>query len=37
MTSPGLLLATIGGAALLLGGVLVWARRKSRRARALVD
>lgn len=31
MTSPGLLLAAIGGTALLLGGAVVWARRKARR------
>ncbi len=32
MTSPVLLLAAIGGAALLLGGAVVWAWKKARRA-----
>jgi LPXTG-motif cell wall-anchored protein len=34
MTSPGLLLAAIGGAALLLGSAVVWTRRKARRVTA---
>ncbi|MFN8662134.1 MAG: LPXTG cell wall anchor domain-containing protein [Thermomicrobiales bacterium] len=33
MTSPGRLMAAIGGAALLLGGAVVWARRKVQRTR----
>jgi hypothetical protein len=34
MTSPGLLLAAIGSAALLLGGAVAWKWRKARRTKA---
>ena len=34
MTSPGLLLAAIGGTALLLAGAVIWARRRPRRSTA---